>query len=88
MPNALRNAAESTAHAISDLVDEARDRIDDLPPLGRIRRRRNNKRWMLIVIAGVLGLLVVVASRRHRHETAEETSSPGARLAEKSLAVS
>jgi hypothetical protein len=30
----------------------------------------------------------VIASRRHRHATTEETSSPGARLAEKSLAVS
>ncbi len=87
MPNALRNAAESTVHVISDLVDEARDRIEDLPPLGHIHRRRSNQRWTLIVIAGVLGLLAVIAGRRHRHESAE-TSTPGARLAEKSLAVS
>ena len=87
MSNALRNAAESTAHVISDLVDEARDRIEDLPTLGHHRRQTNNKRWTLIVIAGVLGMLVMMAGRRRRHESAE-TSTPGARLAEKSLAVS
>ena len=39
MSNALRNVAETTAHAWSDLVDEARElvdeareRIEDLPP--------------------------------------------------------
>ena len=87
MSNALRNAAESTAHVISDLVDEARDRIEDLPTLGHHRRQTNNKRWTLIVIAAMLGLLVMMAGRRRRHESAE-TSTPGARLAEKSLAVS
>ena len=87
MSNALRNAAESTAHAISDLVDEARDRIEDLPSLTLGRRRTNNRRWSVLVIAGVLGLLAMVASRRHRHETGQ-TSTAGAHLAEKSLAVS
>ncbi|MGZ4724968.1 MAG: hypothetical protein ACXWBO_07925 [Ilumatobacteraceae bacterium] len=86
MPNALRNAAESTAHVISDLVDDARDRIEDLP-LGHLHRRSNNKRWTLILVAVLLGMIFVVAGRRHRHEAAE-TSTPGARLAEKSLAVS
>jgi hypothetical protein len=86
MPNALRNAAESTVHVLSDLVDEARDRIEDLP-LGHRHRRRNNRRWTLVVIAGVLGVIIVMAARRRRHDSAE-TSTPGARLAEKSLAVS
>lgn len=87
MSNALRNAAESTAHAISDLVDEARDRIEDLPSMTLGHRKTNNRRWVVLVIAGVLGLVAVVACRRRCRNT-DNDSTAGAHLAEKSLAVS
>jgi hypothetical protein len=93
MSNALRNAAESTAHVLSDLVDEARDlvgdardRIEDLPPL-RARRRSSSRRWMVLALIGALGLMLVVGRRRHRDDPKSD-SAAGARLVEKSLAVS
>ncbi len=95
MSNALRNVAETTAHAWSDLVDEARDLVDeardrmpDLPPLGR--HRKSNKRWLVMAIVGVVVVMVAMAGKRRRTQSHRPTndSSPGARLTEKSLAVS
>ena len=87
MSNALRNVAESTAHAISDLVDEARDRIEDLPSMTLRRRRATGRLWTMLVIAGVIALVAVVACRRRCRDT-DKDSTAGAHLAEKSLAVS
>jgi hypothetical protein len=87
MSNVLKSAAESTAHAISDLVDEARDRIDDLPSMTLGHRKSNNRRWILIVIAGVVGLIALVTCKRRCGDT-DNASTPSAHLAEKSLAVS
>lgn len=87
MSNVLKSAAESTAHAISDLVDEARDRIDDLPSITLGHRHSNNRRWMMIVVAVVVGLVALVTYKRRCGAT-EEASTPSAHLAEKSLAVS
>jgi len=86
MSNALRNVAETTAHAISDLVEEARDRIDDLPSMTLGHRKTNNRPWVMMLIAGVLGVVAVVAWRRRRGT--DNDSAGGAHLAEKSLAVS
>ena len=97
MSNSLKNVAETTAHVWSDLVDEARDlvgdardRIEDLPQLGRTRRRNHNRRWTVMTVVAVLGLLVVVARRRRRQDPTgqDSTAGAGARMAEKSLAVS
>jgi hypothetical protein len=87
MSNALRNVAESTAHVISDLVDEARDRIDDLPSMTLGRRKTSNRRWAIILVVAVVGVLAMVACRRRCRDTGND-SGPGAHLAEKSLAVS
>ena len=87
MSNVLRTAAESTAHAISDLVDEARDRIDDLPSMTLGHRKSNNRRWTVIVVAGVVGILALVVCKRRCRKTGDD-STPNAHLAEKSLAVS
>ena len=95
MSNALKNVAESTAHVWSDivdeardLVDEARDRIEDLPSLGRAHRTGKNRKWTVMTVVVALSLVMVVA-RRRRHATPEDsTAGAGARLAEKSLAVS
>ena len=97
MSNALRNVAETTAHAWSDLVDEARDlvdeareRIEDLPLLSRVRRRRSNKRWIVLAIVGVFAMGALMARKRrngHDHRDSHEPT-PAARMTEKSLAVS
>ena len=94
MSNALRNAAESTAHVLSDLVDEARDRvgeardrIEDLPPL-RGHRRNSNRRWIILAVLGAVLMVLVVGRRRHREHPEGSDSSAGARMMEKSLAVS
>ena len=95
MSNALRNVAETTAHAWSDLVDEARDlvdeareRIEDLPPLAR-RRRSSSKRWLIMAIVGAVVLMVVMAGKRRSHDLGDrQDATSGARLTEKSLAVS
>jgi hypothetical protein len=96
MSNALRNVAESTAHAWSDLVDEARElvddareRIEDLPPLSRVKRHKSNKRWTVMAIVGALVVLMFVARRRQQHDGPDDKeSTTGGRMAEKSLAVS
>ncbi len=84
MSNALRSAAESTAHVLSDLVDEARDlvegardRIEDLPPL-RDRRRSNNRRWVVVALVAV-GVLGVVFGRWRHREVAEVSDSSAER---------
>jgi hypothetical protein len=87
MSHALKNAAESTVHAFSDLVEGARDRLEDLPPLSHGRRRTNHNRLMIIVVCAVVGLAVVIV-RRGRQRPVDENSTIGARMAEKSLAVS
>lgn len=94
MSNALRNAAESTAHVLSDLVDEARDlvdeardRIEDLPPL-RAHRRNGNRRWIIMAVLGAVLMVIIVGRRRRQEHPEVSDSSAGARLMEKSLAVS
>lgn len=93
MSNALMSAAESTVHAVSDafsdLVEGARERIEDLPPLARTRHKSHTTRWTVIVVLAVLGVLAVVAKRRSSTaDTSASTDTAGAKLAEKSLAVS
>jgi hypothetical protein len=71
MSSALKNAAESTAHVLSDLVEGARDRIEDLPSIGHPRHKRRGTSWLVVAFAGALGLVVLIA-RRRRHTGGEE----------------
>ncbi|HEY7625773.1 MAG TPA: hypothetical protein VH761_01850 [Ilumatobacteraceae bacterium] len=91
MSNALMSAAESTVHAVSDafsdLVEGARDRIEDLPPL-RTHHKSHTGRWTLMIVLAVLGLLSVAAKRRGSTNDSKATDSTGAKMAERSLAVS
>jgi hypothetical protein len=59
MSNALKNAVESGTNTLSDLVDEARARIEDLPPLANARRKRHRKSRSSIL---AVVLLVIVAT--------------------------
>ena len=65
MSNTLKNVAESTASTLSDLVDEAKNRIEDLPPLKRARRRRTRKPWPMLAIVAV-AVVMMMAMRRRR----------------------
>jgi hypothetical protein len=69
MSNALRDAVESGATTFSDLVDQARTRIEDLPPLAHARRKRARKHWSpLLVVLLVTALAVAMMAKRHQHK--------------------
>ena len=85
MSSALRNAAESTAHALADLVDGARDRIEELPPIARARRKQHRTRWSVVGIVGVVAVALMIARRMRHVDRLEPTI---AHLDEPSLAAS
>jgi hypothetical protein len=73
MSNALRDAVESGATTFSDLVDQARTRIEDLPPLANARRRRARKHWSpVVVVLVVIALAAVTMARRHQHQPEDD----------------
>lgn len=70
MSNALKTMVESGANTLSDLVDEARSRIEELPPIAGPRRRKARKQFSSIAVIVLFGLAVAVLTRRnHRHST-------------------
>jgi hypothetical protein len=95
MSNALKNAAETTVHAFSDLVEDlvegARDRIEDLPPLAKSRRARRGFPWPLVVVALAIAAVVVGMKRMRRGSTSPTSTrddSTAAKIGERTLAVS
>ena len=99
MSNALKNAAETTVHAFSDLVEDlvegARDRIEELPALPLSPRAKQRSRrgfpWTLVLVALAIAAMVVGAKRMRRADDSQasrEDSSSGSMLGEKTLAVS
>jgi hypothetical protein len=86
MSSVLRTAAESTANVLSDLVDEARDRLEELPPIARVRRRRSQDRRWMVILAVVAVLFVAMMVRRRSHRSAE-TVAQGT-FTEKKMATS
>lgn len=78
-PKSIKHAAESTVHTLSDLVDEARDRIEDLP-IGRSRRRNGKQKWMALLVLGLLAVTaMVVGRRRHNGHDRTEPATPPSR---------
>ena len=76
MSNALKTMVESSAHTLSDLVDEARSRIEDLPPIARPRQRRARKQVSSVALIAVVALVIAVVIRRsHRSQAAHSTDS-------------
>lgn len=66
MSNALKNAVESGANTLSDLVDEARARIEDLPPLANARRKRHRKSWSSVLAVVLLALFAALVVKQMR----------------------
>jgi hypothetical protein len=86
MSNALKSvvesgksAVESGASTLSDLVDEARSRIEDLPPLARPRRRRARRRWGSILVLGLLAFALMGVAQRSRQQAADPVDQTSVR---------
>ncbi|MEP7202300.1 MAG: hypothetical protein ABI894_06810 [Ilumatobacteraceae bacterium] len=75
-----KSAVESGASTLSDLVEEAKSRIEDLPVLARPRRRKTRRRFGSIVLLGLvaLALMALVQKSRH-HETADPVDQSSVR---------
>jgi hypothetical protein len=72
MSSALKNVVESGASTLSDLVDEARSLIEDLPPLANARKKRHRKNWSSIVGLVVVALLVMIVANKVRSHPADQ----------------
>ena len=71
MSNALKNVVESGTSTLSDLVGEARSRIEDLPPLANARRKQTRKNWTSVVVVVLLAFAAMVAAKQLRHQASE-----------------
>lgn len=77
MSNALKNAVESGANTLSDLVDEARSRIEDLPPLANARRKRHRKsRSSIFAVVLVVLFAAFVAKQMRSKSTVQAADRP------------
>ena len=66
---------ESGASTLSDLVDEARSRIEDLPPIAGPRRRHARKQLSSIAVVALLILAIALVMRRsRRHQQTEHAA--------------
>lgn len=74
-----RNVVESGASTLSDLMDEARSRIEDLPPLARPRKRRARRRLGSILVLGLLAVLLMGVAQRSRQQTADPVDQTSVR---------
>ena len=74
-----RNVVESGASTLSDLVDEARSRIEDLPPLARPRKRRARRRWGSILVLGLLAVALMGVAQRSRQKSADPVDQTSVR---------
>ena len=64
-----RNVVESGASTLSDLVDEARSRIEDLPPLAHARHKRTRKNWSTILAVVFIAFVVAMIAKQGRHKS-------------------
>jgi hypothetical protein len=58
------------------LVEGARDRIEELPPIARARRKRQDRKWLVVAIVAAVGLIVLIVGRRQRSATAGQLDEP------------
>jgi hypothetical protein len=71
MSNVLRDAVESGASTFSELVDQARTHIEELPPIARARRKHARRTWSPIVIVLLVAFVAAAAAKRH-HQSPED----------------
>jgi len=77
MSSSLKSVVESSATTLADLVDEARSRIEDLPPLARQRRRRSGRRvapFLVVAVVAVVAFVMIGRSRRHEVDPVDQSS--------------
>jgi len=70
MSNALKNVVDSGTSTLSDLVDEARSMIEDLPPIAN-RRKQSRKNWSSLLVVAFLVFVAAVAAKQLRHRPTE-----------------
>ena len=84
MSNSLKNVVESSANTLSDtfsdLVGEARSRLEDLPVLARPRRKRARRRWGSVALFALVAvLLLAVAQKGRQHDAADPVDQTSVR---------
>jgi hypothetical protein len=79
MSSSLKTAVGSSASTLADLVDEARSRIEDLPPLSGQRHRRNRRRVAPFVAFGLLAVVVWMMAQRGRHNDVDPVDQSSVR---------
>lgn len=77
MSNALKNVVESSASTLSGLVDEARSRIEDLPPLASARKRRTRKKLSSVVALMIVGFVAAMIAKQRRQPATRMADSVG-----------
>lgn len=77
----VKTAAESTASTLSDLVDEAKTRIEEsslpMPTSAKRRRSRRNSKPMVLIALVAAGVATAVACRLMQGRRAKSTSIGG-----------
>jgi len=74
-----RSVVESGASTLSDFVDEARSRIEDLPPLARPRRRRARRRWGSVLVLALLAVVLVSVAQRGKQQSTDPVDQTSVR---------
>ncbi|MEP7045326.1 MAG: hypothetical protein ABI949_01535 [Ilumatobacteraceae bacterium] len=77
--SAVESGAHTLSDTLSDLVDEARSRIEDLPPLAGPRRRRTRKKWGMIAVLAVVAVLLLAMANKRRQEAADPVDQTSVR---------
>lgn len=76
MSNLMTEAAHATLGKLSDIADDARHRVDDLPLHLPHRRRRTHQPMLTIGVAAVVALVGLVVWTMRRTQTSESVTDP------------
>jgi hypothetical protein len=71
MSNALKNAVDAGTSTLSDLVDDARSLIEELPPLANARRKQSRKNWSSVFVAVLLVFVAMVVAKQVRSHSSD-----------------
>ena len=76
MSNMMTEAAHSTLGKLSDIADEARHRVDDLPIHLPHRRRRTRQPMVTIGLAAVVALIGLLVWTMRRTDSPGSSADP------------